>query len=167
MTTRISPSAFKQALRIAEPGIMCAQLRGPAGRFGLRDDDTGTPVLLAGGVGITPVMSILRDAENTGRSLNASLIYGSVSDECIPYREEIIVFDSALVRTSFVIEQPGPGWNGLAGFITADTVRACVDDPAAHCYYVTGPPAMVSAMSAVLDELHIAEESRRVERFGR
>lgn len=167
MTTRVSTSLFKHALAAAEPGVSRMRLRGPAGRFGLRNDDVCEPVFLAGGVGITPVMSILRDAVHRGQMLGASLIYGNADEACIPYRDEIDSFDPALVRTSHVIEHPGTDWSGDSGFITTDTVRGCVRDPDAHCYYVTGPPVMVEAMSTVLDELGIAEESRRVEAFGR
>ena len=167
MTTRVSGSFFKSALAAAEPGRMRAQLRGPAGRFGLQAEDHRTPVFLAGGVGITPIMSILRTAQHAGRELGASLIYGNAAQRCVPYWDEIDAFDGRLVRTSLVVERPEPGWKGLSGFITPETVRGCVADITQHRYYVTGPPAMVEAMSSVLDQLGVEPTRRRVERFGR
>jgi ferredoxin-NADP reductase len=167
MTTRVSGSAFKRVLAAAEPGTLHARIRGPAGRFGLREDDPAPPVFLAGGVGITPIMSILRSARHASRELGAALIYGNAVDRCVPYREEIQALDGRLVRTTLVVERPESGWTGPSGFITPDTVRACVPDIPSHCYYVTGPPAMVEAMGPVLDELGIPGAWRRVEKFGR
>jgi ferredoxin-NADP reductase len=167
MTTRVSGSTFKAALAAAAPGRTRVRLRGPAGRFGLEVGDAQAPVFLAGGVGITPVMSILRQADREGRELNASLIYGNAVGRCIPYIDEIESMSPSLVTTSLVIEKPEPSWTGPAGFITADTVRESVPDTASHLYYVTGPPAMVDAMSSVLDDLEVREDSRRVEKFGR
>ena len=167
MTTRVSGSAFKHALASAEPGGLHARIRGPAGRFGVSDEDPGPPVFLAGGVGITPVMSILRSVRHAHRELGASLIYGNAVYRCVPYWDEIQALDGRLVRTTLVVERPEPGWTGPSGFITPDTVRACVGDLPSHCYYVTGPPVMVEAMGAVLDELGIPGEWRRVEKFGR
>ena len=167
MTTRVSGSSFKSALAEAEPGKMRARVRGPVGRFGLQADDLGTPVFLAGGVGITPTMSILRNAQHTGCELGASLLYGNATERCIPYRDEIDALDSRLVRTSLIVERPEPGWKGLSGLITPQTVRGCVADITRHCYYVTGPPVMVEAMSSVLDQLGVEQARRRVERFGR
>jgi ferredoxin-NADP reductase len=167
MTTRMSGSTFKRALELAEPNSFVARIRGPAGRFGLSAEDPGSPVFLAGGVGITPVMSILRDAAQREGMLGASLIYGNATEHCIPYRDEIGSFEGGLVRSTLVIEHAGEEWEGPSGFITAETVRGCVPDVDQHCYYVTGPPVMVVAMEAVLDDLGIEKTRRRVERFGR
>jgi ferredoxin-NADP reductase len=163
MTTRVSGSPFKQALVAMAEGD-AVELRGPAGRFGLAEEVT-RPVFLAGGVGITPVMSILRHARDTRRPLDAVLLYGNVSEECIPYEAELAAMER-LVETVHVIERPGPAWEGESGFISASIVAEHVEDVFACGYYVTGPPVMVEAMTGVLDELEIPAGQRHVERFG-
>lgn len=167
MTTRISNSAFKQALDATLPGESVLVIRGPAGRFGLDPDDERCPVFLAGGVGITPVMSIVRHARATGAELGATLIYGNAADSCMPYADEIQSCDGGLVKCSYVIERPSAEWTGRTGFITADIVQGCVEDARVRPFYVTGPPVMVDAMELVLDEVGVLEENRHIERFGR
>ena len=123
-------------------------------------------IFLAGGVGITPVMSILRYARETARDIDATLFYGNVTEECIAYENELAEMEEC-VETIHVIERPRSEWTGYRGFIRASIVSAHVPDALACDYYVTGPPAMVSAMDAVLDELEIPVSQRHVERFGR
>jgi ferredoxin-NADP reductase len=164
MTTRLSSSAFKKALARLESGER-VEVRGPAGRFGLAEGAT-RPVFLAGGVGITPVMSILRHARDTGRELDATLFYGNVAGTCIPYEDELAALGE-YVETIHVIEQASPDWPGRRGFIRAGIVAEHVPDLPECGYYVTGPPAMVGAMDSVLDELGIPPSQRHVEAFGR
>lgn len=166
MTTRVSGSAFKQALDASVPGESMLWIKGPAGRFGLDPDDRRYPVFLAGGVGITPVMSIVRHARAAGEDLGATLIYGNAVDQCMPYADEIHSCGDGLVSCAFVVERPSAEWTGRKGFITAATVEGCVVDPHSRPFYVTGPPVMVSAMESVLDEVGVAKENRHIERFG-
>jgi ferredoxin-NADP reductase len=117
-------------------------------------------------VGITPIMSILRHARDTGRELDSILFYGNVSETCIPYEADLEALKQ-WVETVHVIEQPDPDWTGQRGFIRAEIVTTHVPDILACGYYVTGPPVMVEAMDRVLDELGIPVPQRHVERFGR
>ena len=164
ITTRLSGSAFKNALLALAPGDRAA-ITGPSGRLRLPSDDLRIRFLV-GGVGITPARSMLRDAVHRGRTFDdAVLFYGNRDPSCIPFIAELEAMRDRGVRVVSVVEHPDASWHGPVGFITADIVRENVD-PAEGIFLASGPPVMVTAMERVLDELRIPDERRIIERFG-
>jgi ferredoxin-NADP reductase len=165
LTTRLSGSPFKLALAALAPGDVVG-IVGPGGRLSL-PEGAEQLAFLAGGVGITPVRSLLRDARSRGRVLaDAVLFYGNRDAECIPYGNELAAMSDIGVRVVDVLEDPPQGWTGESGFITAAMVRRHLDSDDGRIFFVTGPPAMVGAMEDVLDEVGVPVERRVVERFG-
>lgn len=165
LTTRLSESPFKRAMIELSPGQL-VHVNGPGGRLAL-SDDVSRVAFLVGGVGVTPVRSILRDAKHRGRSFDdALLIYGNRDESCVPFLAELEDMADIGVRIVLIYEQPPAGWTGESGFITADVVRRHLDLTDGRPLVVTGPPVMVSAVEGVLDELKVPVERRMVERFG-
>lgn len=165
ITTRLSGSPFKNALDALEVGQK-VEMGGLGGRLRL-PDQAGRIAFLVGGVGITPVRSLLRDAVSRGRSFaDALVLYGNRDEGCAPYLEEFAAMCASGVRVIPVYERPAAGWVGERGFISAETVKRHVDPGDGRPFVVTGPPLMAEAMVAVLDELGIDEERCIVERFG-
>ena len=165
VTTRLSPSAFKVALAAIQPGAS-AEIVGPGGRLTL-PEESQRACFLVGGVGITPVRSILRHAEATGRIFDdALLLYGNRDESCVPFAEEFARMNLIGVRTVVCYEHPPDGWEGERGFITAETVRRHLDPNDGRPFVVAGPPVMVAAMERVLDDLHVDAQRRLIERFG-
>ena len=165
LTTRISGSAFKQALAALEPGTK-VRIEGPGGRLSLAED-LATVAFLVGGVGITPVRSILRDAEQRGRRFeDALLLYGNRDESCAPFLSEFEAMADIGVRVVVCYERPPSGWLGESGFITADTVHRHLAPDDGRPFVVTGPPIMVDAMQSVLDDLGVDGSRRVIERFS-
>jgi glycine betaine catabolism B len=165
LTTRISGSPFKRQLAALEPGARVT-IVGPGGRLAV-DGDQQRVVFLAGGVGITPIRSILRDAGDRARRFeDALLIYGNRDESCVPFAEELDALKRIGLRVVICYERPPVGWLGESGFISAETVRRHVDPDAGYLFVVTGPPVMVEAMERVLDDLAVSAEQRLVERFA-
>lgn len=164
VTTRLSGSAFKRALRQLEPGD-AVQVSAAAGRLVL-PQDIERVAFLVGGVGITPARSILRDAVHRSSGLSALLIYGNRDESCIAYREELEQMQPHGIRVAHVLEAPGDDWPGPRGFITADTIRSLTDPDGPELYVVAGPPAMVDAMGRCLDTLGISASRIRAEKFS-
>lgn len=165
MATRLSPSTFKQALAALRPGD-AVTIQGPGGRLGLPEHDA-RPVCLTGGVGITPVRSLLRDAAETGTVFgDAVVFYATRTRDCAPYEQDLAALAPVGVRLVRVVETPDPDWSGERGFIDADLIRRHVEDAETRAYLVTGPPPMVSAMEAALDALGVPGDKRIVERFA-
>jgi ferredoxin-NADP reductase len=171
LTTRLTGSDFKNALDSLPLGAE-ARFEGPRGRF-LFKYQAPKIAFLTGGVGITPVRSILRhlvDTDGAGRIEGQELVlfYGSMIEEGILYREELDEFADTIsgLRVVHVITNPPEGWEGYSGFITAEIVRAELGDPTGWMYYIVGPPPMITAMKKVMAELGIPEEQTVIEGFA-
>lgn len=165
ITTRVSDTAYKQALAAMSPGD-AVTIQGPGGRFGLPSDARSAAVLV-GGVGITPICSILRDAVRRGVAFDDFVIfYGNRSQRCVAYLDELKSLSAVGVRLIEVYEHAPEGRLTETGLIDAALVERHLDPHDGRPVLVSGPPVMVEAMSRVLDELGVAEDRRVIERFG-
>ena len=171
LTTRLTGSPFKNALDSLAVGAP-AEIDGPYGKF-LFEYDEPRIAFLTGGVGLTPVRSILRYLVDTGGARRAAgqqivLVYGSMTEDGILYRDQIEACAEALpgLRVVHVITKPTPEWQGHAGFITSDVVTAELGDPKDWKYYIVGPPPMIDAMWKVMDALEIPHPRVTVEGFA-
>lgn len=163
ITTRLSDSAFKRALVALVAGDV-VDVSPAVGRFVL-PPDPGRVVFLVGGVGITPVRSMVRDAVQRATGLEAVLVFGNRSPDCVPYREELESYHDRGIETVHVFEHGDEDWHGDVGFITPAIVRSHAD-PARDLFVTAGPPAMVAAMEACMDVLNVPADRRLIERFS-
>jgi ferredoxin-NADP reductase len=165
IATRLSDSPFKRTLGAALPGDP-ATLTGPGGHLAL-PDDTRTVAFLVGGVGITPARSMLRAAAHDGRRFeDAVVFYGNRDPSCVPYRGELASLADAGVRVVDVFEHAPDKTLAERGFISAQIVQRHLGAGFEGPFVVAGPPKMVEAMVAVLDELGVDPSRRMVEWFG-
>ena len=90
-------------------------------------------VLVAGGVGITPMMSMIRTLADQGDKRPVILLYGSKDWEEITFREELEALEARLDLTVVhVLENPPEGWTGERGFITAAVFKRHLPPPYAR-----------------------------------
>jgi ferredoxin-NADP reductase len=113
-------------------------------------------VLIGGGVGVTPLLSIFRHVRDAGLPTQVHLVY-SVSDsrEAL-FRDEL---DAAVrahdnLHVSITVTQPDPQWYGLTGRIDPVKLHA-LDVPDDTLYYLCGPKGMVEDMSTLLHDLGV------------
>jgi len=94
-----------------------ARVEGPFGRFSYVHHDPPCFLFIAGGVGITPIMSMLRCLRDRRDGRTAVLIYGCRTERDIIFREEL---DRMLgnVSTIYVLSEAGPDWHGERGLVT-------------------------------------------------
>ncbi len=165
LTTRLSDSAYKRALMGLRPGAT-VHIDGPKGRLGVPEGVTRIG-FLAGGVGITPAHSIIRDAMQRGTGLDIALFYGNRDETCVPYGEEFRSY-AADGRILYVetLDHPGDGWTGEAGFISAELVRRHLAEPGTRHWIVAGPPPMVEAMRGVVADLGLSGDRVSYELFA-
>jgi ferredoxin-NADP reductase len=165
LTTRLTATPFKRALG-AMPVGQRVHMVGPGGHLAL-PLYADRVAFLVGGVGITPVLSILRDAHQNGHAFaDALLIYGNRDESCAPYLTEFEAMADIGVRAVPVYERPNDDWQGERGFIDAQIVRRHLGEDDGRPFVITGPPVMVEAMERVLDELAVDQARRVIERFG-
>jgi ferredoxin-NADP reductase len=147
------------------------ELRGPVGGYFVWEADMGGPLLLiAGGSGVVPLMSMLRHRDASGAEVGAKLLYSSRSWEDVIYRDELKRLASAAdgpeVVHTLTRSQP-PGWTGYArrvdGQVLEETAWPASSMPSA---FVCGPTPFVESVAAALVLLGYPPTSVRTERFG-
>lgn len=145
------------------------QSTGPAGQFHhnplFHGDDL---VFIAGGSGITPMMSMIRQVTDRALARTIHLVYGSRNESDVIFREELETRSRrhGNLTVSHVISAPGSAWTGETGMITADVLQRLLPDMANKMVYVCGPEAMYALVLAELEKLGVPKRRIRVEVFG-
>ncbi|HKA46115.1 MAG TPA: FAD-dependent oxidoreductase [Burkholderiales bacterium] len=169
IATRMRDSAFKRALKALPIGAPL-KLEGPFGSFALHGDQARPAVFIAGGIGITPFMSILRQAAQDRLPHRLLLLYSNRRPEDAAFLSELQQLEQQnsnfrLVATMTEMSKSARKWEGETSFVNADLVKRHVADLAAPIYYVVGPPAMVEAVTEMLRGAGVAEDLIRSEEF--
>ena len=142
---------------------------GPAGNFYynplFHGDDL---VFLAGGSGITPFMSMIREATDRGLARRIHLVYGSRTPDDVIHHAELA--ERAARHANFtytlVISEPRPGCQGPTGFIDARLLKEVHPDFSAAMFYLCGPEAMYAHCLNELENLGVPRRRIRTEVFG-
>ena len=143
-----------------------AWIDGPYGAF--TPPPGGAPLLLvAGGIGVAPMRSILLAARAAGDRRPIVLFYAAAEPSRLTLREELTALGADINLTLVVIyERPPAGWAGERGLLTADMIRRhCPVDPALAEYLVCGPIPMIDAFDRVRAELGVPRARVHTERF--
>jgi ferredoxin-NADP reductase len=113
-------------------------------------------VLIGGGVGITPLLSIFRHVRDARLSTRVDLVYSVSDSREILCRDELetAVRSHDNLHVSITVTQPDAGWHGLTGRIDPVKLHA-LDVPDDTLYYLCGPKGMVEDMSALLHDLGV------------
>lgn len=133
-----------------------AKIEGPYGTLsnvGMK----GPFVFIAGGIGITPIMSMLRTMQGQGRVDSTLLIYVAKTRQDLVFRKELEELDhgSSWFRLKYVF-----------GHITADVLQHEVQDFLGAKFFVVGPPTMIEAVRKNLIELGVPKAQIFTERFA-
>lgn len=166
-TKKITQSPFSALLDGLGEGDR-VDIRLPFGSFTL-DRAGERTCFLAGGIGITPIISMCRQASLAGRPGTITVLYGNRTAGEIAFFDEFSALEGALpgLRVVHVLQEAPENWAGRRGFITAEVLRECVPELPRNTFFVCGPPAMVDAMKRLIrDELQLPEESLVLERFS-
>jgi predicted ferric reductase len=144
-----------------------AYLDGPHGSFSIDVDPAPGYVFLAGGVGISPFMSMLRTMADRGDKRPVLLFYGDKSWEVMAFREDIEALRERMdLEVVYALEEPHEGWEGETGFIDAAMLRRHLpDEGIERLYFVCGPEPMLVAAEAALGEIGVSLDQIRSERF--
>ena len=168
IATRMRDTAFKRALK-ALPDGASMRLVGPIGQFTLADA-ARPAVFIAGGIGITPFMSMLRQAARDHSPRRLLLLYSNRRPEDAAFLGELQELERQignfrLFATMTDMRNSVRKWDGETGFVNADLIKRCVGELIAPVYYVVGPPAMVVAMQETLRGAGVSEDDIRSEEF--
>ena len=128
-------------------------VEGGQGDFHYTGADASRPIaLIAGGIGITPIASIIRHIDAAAVQVRATLLYSASAPSELLFRSEFeaIAARNPLFAAHFTVTRPhAEGWDGAVGRIDADTLRNAGVDADTRCY-ICGPPRMISDIAADL-----------------
>ncbi len=169
-STRMRDTAFKRVLRDMAPGTEI-KLEGPMGSFNLHKNAAKPAVLLAGGIGITPFMSMVREAARQKDPHQIYLFYSNRRPEDAAFMDELAALEKQnpnfhLIATMAEMDKSKKPWNGERGFIDAAMLNRHLSSLNGPIYYVAGPPAMVAAMREMLAKAGVDEDDIRTEDFA-
>lgn len=159
---------FTRELRLLRPGSP-VWVDGPHGAFTVDLERTTGLVMIAGGVGITPMMSMLRTlAHRRDRRPHRLLVVARTLDELL-FRAELRQLQQRLDLTVVeLLRQPAPGWTGAHGAIDEALLTALLPGKFRRNqldYYLCGPSDLVTDVVAVLDRLDVPHPRIHTEQF--
>jgi ferredoxin-NADP reductase len=143
------------------------ELRGPLGGwFTWTPQDGGPLLLVGGGSGLVPLMSILRHRRNTGTDVPVRLLLSARSLDEVLYRDELDELEDVERFLTLTREQPS-GWSGYARRIDREMLSEVAWAPAdAARTFICGPTPFVEVAAEALVELGESPAQVKTERFG-
>lgn len=145
------------------------EVSAPSGVFTFTGADANSIVLIAGGVGITPMMSIARYLMDRSFPGDIYFLYGARSTEEFIFREELEYLQKRhanLHIAATMSRAEGTAWMGATGPISKEFIVRAVPEIARRRVHLCGPPPMMEAVKAALAELGVPKDQVRTEAFG-
>ena len=142
-------------------------VEGGQGDFHYTSDVSHPLALIAGGIGITPIASIIRYIDKSALQVPATLVYSASVPSELLFREEFEAMASRnpQFRTHFSVTRPhSEPWSGRTGRIDSLTLQDTGIDANTPCY-ICGPPEMIRAMLSALKEIGVPEERLQFEQW--
>lgn len=169
IVTRMRDTAFKRTLARSAEGAT-VRLEGPAGELTLHEDSTRPAVFVAGGIGITPFLSIVRDADHRHLSHDITLFYSNRRRQDAPFLDELEALARKNAKFRLVATMTAPeeaiGDSQMeSGLIDQAMLNRHLPDIREPVYYLAGPSGMVTAMRRLLGEVGVMPVDIRSEEF--
>ncbi len=143
-------------------------ISAPAGRFTFSGAGVQGIVLIGGGVGITPLMSVLRYLTDNCWPGQIHLIYCAKTDGDVIFLHELEYLRRRFPNLSVTLtlsRVEGTVWAGRRGRVTADLLKQTIPDLPSRLFHICGPSEMMSAVTRLLRDLGVAESSIKTEAF--
>lgn len=143
---------------------------GPYGAFSIdRHPQAQEFIFIAGGIGITPIMSMLRTLADRGDKRRLTLIYANKTLATATFFEELEELSQRLnLKVVHVLESPPEGWNGEKGFVNTEILGRVLPverKPNRFEIFICGPGPMMNAVEKALVQLGIPMGDFHSERF--
>ena len=152
-------STFKNNLLSLHTG-MGVLATSVSGDFLLPTDASKKLVFIAGGIGITPFISMIRTLLILGEKRDITLFYSNKTEEEIAYKYVLEQAEKELgikvVHVLSDLEKISSSWQGEKGFITSEMIKDSLKDYKERSYFISGPPGMVAAYTTTLKDMGVS-----------
>lgn len=141
-------------------------VEGPFGKFFERDSLPNL-VFIAGGVGIAPFMSLLKDRSRQNKTRNLLLLYGAKTWDDIIFRVSLDEIKALWFTKVYVLSQARASAENLyeVGYIDGRLIKRYVKNPSGSLFYICGPEALKNNAKKTLAELGVKKRQIFIEDF--
>lgn len=170
IATRLRGSGFKKTLQELPLGTE-VEIDGPFGSFVLPQNATRPFVLVAGGIGITPFMSMIRYVTEEKLPHTLTLLYSNRTPESTAFLDDLNELKTEnknfrMIATITEPENTKAPWPGKVGLITPDFLKENMGNLLEPVWYIAGPPRMVTAIKKALTDVAVSEDDIHFEEFA-
>jgi ferredoxin-NADP reductase len=164
-TKKLTDHEYSMALKAAKVGDW-TRIDAPYGKFTF-EGEYPKIALLAGGIGITPFVSICKNAADQRLNSKITLFYGCRTENDIAFKQELerMQEENKNLKIVFTVNEATSQWKGAVGLITADMIRKELPDYKENMFYLCGPPPMVTAMEQLIVGIGLQKEKLKLEYF--
>jgi glycine betaine catabolism B len=164
-TKKFTDHEYSLALKAVKVGDW-ARIDAPYGKFTF-EGEYPKIALLCGGIGITPFLSMIKNAADKKLQSKITLFYGCRTEEDTAFKKELeeLAQENPNFKLIIVLSQASPDWKGATGHITAEMVQKELPDFKDTTFFACGPPPMVKAMEELVAGLGLPKEQLKLEYF--
>lgn len=156
---------YTRTIGQTKPGD-AAFIEAPFGRFSLVHHKAKSLLFIAGGVGLTPIISMLRYLRDTKDERQAIFIYGNRTEDDIIFRTELETLPQN-IKLVHVLSEPDSQWQEPQGYVNEQIIREYASDILGYAHvYVCGPPPMMEKVISCLKTIGIKTNKIHYERFA-
>jgi ferredoxin-NADP reductase len=168
--TRMRDTAFKRSLKKVAIGTI-VKMDSAMGSFTLHKNPARAAVFLAGGIGITPFFSIVRQADHDRAPHKLYLFCSNRRPEDTPFLDTLQQLEKSnpnfkLICTMTDMGQSTKEWRGETSLIDKEMLSRHLTTLQGPIYYIAGPPAMVAGVRKMLVAANVDEDDIRAEDFA-
>jgi glycine betaine catabolism B len=164
-TKKFTDHEYSMALKTAKVGDW-ARIDAPYGQFTF-EGEYPKIAQLAGGIGITPFISMCKNATDKRLSSKITLFYGCRTENDIAFKQELekMQEQNKNLKIVFMVNEASSHWKGATGVINAEMIKKELPDYKDNLFYVCGPPPMVKAMETLLESIGLPKTQLKLEYF--
>jgi ferredoxin-NADP reductase len=168
-TTRMRDTAFKRSLKEVKLTAK-VKISPAAGSFTLHKNLAKPAIFLAGGIGITPFLSMVQQADRDRLSQKLYLFYSNRRPEDAAFLDTLRALETTnpnfrLICTMTEMSKSKKEWKGETALIDKEMLCRHLTNLQGPIYYIAGPPAMVTAMRETLVSAEVEENDIRTDEF--
>jgi glycine betaine catabolism B len=164
-TKKLTDHEYSIALKAAKIGDW-ARIDAPFGKFTF-EGEYPKIALLAGGIGVTPFMSICKNATDKRLPSKITLFYGCRTEKDIAFKKQLedMAKTNSNLKLVLMINDHAPDWKGETGVISADLIAKELPNFKENVFYACGPPPMVASIQKMVEGMGLSKDQLKLEYF--